>query len=66
MDRVAPAACRGDAQGTVAVYCRLADGPPGLRPGMTGYGRVCTGARPAGGILLDGARRWLRTECWWW
>jgi putative peptide zinc metalloprotease protein len=65
VDRVAPAAGRGDAQSTVAVYCRLDGGPPGLRPGMTGYGRVDTGPRPLGGILLDRAFRWLRPECWW-
>jgi multidrug resistance efflux pump len=66
VERVAPAAGRGDAQSTVAVYCRLNDCPPGLRPGMTGYGRVLTGPRPVGGILLDRALRWLRTEWWWW
>src|SRR5262249_26318904 len=45
VDRIAPAAGRGDVQSTVAVYCRLDDCPPGLRPGMTGYGRVYTGPR---------------------
>jgi hypothetical protein len=33
---------------------------------MTGYGRIYTGRRPVGAILLDQALRWLRTECWWW
>jgi multidrug efflux pump subunit AcrA (membrane-fusion protein) len=65
VDRIAPAAGHGDVQSTVAVYCRLDDSPPGLRPGMTGYGRVHTGPRPVGGVLLDRALRWLRTECWW-
>jgi multidrug efflux pump subunit AcrA (membrane-fusion protein) len=65
VNRVAPAAGRGDAQSTVAVYCRLDHCPPGLRPGMTGYGRVLTGPRPVGGILLDRGLRWLRTEWWW-
>jgi multidrug resistance efflux pump len=64
--RIAPAAGRGDVQSTFSVYCRLDDCPPGLRPGMTGYGRIDTGQRPLGGILLDRALRWLRTECWWW
>jgi multidrug efflux pump subunit AcrA (membrane-fusion protein) len=64
--RVAAAAVHGDAQGSVVVYCQLDDGPAGLRPGMTGYGRVHTGPRPLGAILLDRALRWLRTECWWW
>ena len=66
VDRVAPAAVRGEGQGTVAVYCRLDDCPPGLRPGTTGYGRIRTGPRPVGEILLDRAVRWLRTDCWWW
>jgi multidrug resistance efflux pump len=66
LDRVAPAAGRGDVQSTVAVCCRLDGCPEGLRPGMTGYGRVSTGPRPLGRLLLDRALRWLRTECWWW
>jgi len=66
VDRMAPAAGRGDVQTTVAIYCRLDDCPPGLRPGMTGYGRIYTGPRPVGRIALDRALRWLRTECWWW
>jgi hypothetical protein len=65
VERIAPAAERGEVQSTVAVYCRLEGGPPGLRPGMTGYGRVDTGQRPVAGIFLDRALRWLRTECWW-
>jgi hypothetical protein len=32
---------------------------------MTGYGRVYTGRRPLGEILLDRAMRFLRTEFWW-
>jgi hypothetical protein len=64
--RVAPAAVRGEAQGTVVVYCQLDECPAGLRPGMTGYGRVHTGPRTLGGLLLDRSLRWLRTECWWW
>jgi multidrug resistance efflux pump len=66
VDRIAPAAGRGEAQSTVAVYCRLGERRPELRPGMTGYGRVYVGRRPVGGILLDRAVRFLRTECWWW
>jgi len=66
VDRIAPAASHGDVQSTVAVYCRLDDVPQGLRPGMTGYGRIDTGPRPVGGLLLHRAFRWLRTECWWW
>jgi multidrug resistance efflux pump len=65
VDRIAPAAGRGEVQSTVTVYCRLDDYPPGLRPGMTGYGRVYTGRRPVGAILLDRAVRFLRTEFWW-
>src|SRR5207245_2048038 len=65
VDRIPPAAGRRDGESTVVVYCRLDDCPPGLRPGMTGYGRVRTGPRPLGGLVLDRAFRWLRPECWW-
>jgi multidrug efflux pump subunit AcrA (membrane-fusion protein) len=64
VDRVAPAAARGDGQGSVTVYCRL-DAPAGLLPDMTGHARVSTGRRPVGGILLDRALRLVRTEFWW-
>jgi multidrug resistance efflux pump len=66
VDRVSPTAARGDVQSAVTVYCRLDDCPSGLRPGMTGYARVYTGPRSLGGIVLDRAVRWLRTECWLW
>jgi multidrug efflux pump subunit AcrA (membrane-fusion protein) len=67
VDRIAPAAVRGDAQSTVIVYCRLPLPPDGaaLRPGMTGYARVYTGRRPVAGFLLDRALRFFRTEFWW-
>jgi multidrug efflux pump subunit AcrA (membrane-fusion protein) len=64
VDRVAPAAARGDGQGSVTVYCRL-DAPAGLLPDMTGHARVYTGRRPVGAILLDRALRLVRTEFWW-
>jgi multidrug resistance efflux pump len=66
VDRVAPAANRGDVESTVTVYCRFDEGSSGLLPGMTGYARVYTGPRPIGAILVDRALRWLRTEFWWW
>lgn len=65
VDRIAPTAGRGEVQSTVTIYCRLTDCPSELRPGMTGYGRVYTGRRPLGAILLDRAMRFLRTEFWW-
>ena len=64
--RVAPTANRGDGQSTVTVYARLDEASSELKPAMTGYARVSTGARPIGTILSDRALRWLRTEFWWW
>jgi multidrug efflux pump subunit AcrA (membrane-fusion protein) len=65
VERVAPAADKGEAQSSVTVYCRLESAPAGLRPAMTGYARVYTGRRPVGAILLDRVLRFLRTEFWW-
>jgi putative peptide zinc metalloprotease protein len=65
VDRVAPAAGRGDVQSSVTVYCRLDHAPPSLRPGMTGYGRVYTGPRSVGAVLVDRVLRFVRTEFWW-
>ncbi|MBI3839281.1 MAG: HlyD family efflux transporter periplasmic adaptor subunit [Planctomycetia bacterium] len=65
VDRIAPAAGRGEIQGNVTVYCRLDDASADLRPEMTGYARVYTGRRPIGGIMLDRALRFFRTEFWW-
>jgi multidrug efflux pump subunit AcrA (membrane-fusion protein) len=77
VDRVAPAATRpdpgtaaaapprGEAPGTVTVYCRLDGGVPGLRPGMTGHARVSCGPRPAGEVLRERVLRVVRTEFWW-
>jgi multidrug resistance efflux pump len=63
--RLAPAAGRGEVQSSVLVHCRLEQTPADLRPDMTGFARVYVGRRPIGGILLDRALRWLRTEFWW-
>jgi multidrug resistance efflux pump len=81
VDRIAPAAARpeaagsgtttvtvagkGEVQSNVIVYCRLDGVTTELRPGMTGYARVYTGQRSVGGILVDRALRYLRTEFWW-
>ena len=65
VDRVAPAAARGDVQSTVLVYCRPEASAPELRPGMTGHARVFTGRRSLGGFLFDRALRFVRTEFWW-
>ena len=65
VDRIAPAAARGDVQSTVTVYCRLENAAGDLRSGMTGHARVETGPRPVGAILLHRALRFLRTEFWW-
>jgi hypothetical protein len=37
VDRIAPAAGRGDVQSTLTVYCRLEAGEAALRSGMTGH-----------------------------
>jgi putative peptide zinc metalloprotease protein len=65
VERIAPAAGRGDVQSTVTVTCRLEPAPPELRSEMTGYARIYTGRRAIGEVLLDRALRFLRTEFWW-
>jgi putative peptide zinc metalloprotease protein len=65
VERVAPAAGRGEVQSTVTLSCRLAVADGTLRPGMTGHARVFTGRRSLGGVLLDRGLRFLRTEFWW-
>ena len=64
VDRVAPVAGRGDAQGSLTIYCRM-EARIDLRPGMTGHAKVYTGRRSVGGIILDQTRRTLRAEFWW-
>lgn len=50
----------------VTVYCRvIGDVPAGLRPGMTGDGRIACGSRSTGAILLSRFMRLIRTEFWW-
>jgi putative peptide zinc metalloprotease protein len=65
VDRVAPAAGRGEVQSSVTAYCRLGAVPDGLRSDMTGHARVGTGRRPTGALLLDRVLRYVRTEFWW-
>jgi multidrug resistance efflux pump len=65
VDRLAPAAGRGEVQSNVIVYCRLDAVGAGLKPEMTGHARIYTGRRPIGAILFDRAVRLLRTELWW-
>jgi len=60
---VAPA--RGEAAGTITVYCQLDTGGPDLRPGVTGYARVSCGSRTVGDLAWDRVRRMVRTEFWW-
>jgi multidrug efflux pump subunit AcrA (membrane-fusion protein) len=66
VDRVAPTAGHGDAEGTVTVYCQFEEASSGLLPGMTGYAHISTGLRSIGTILADRALRCFRTEFWWW
>jgi putative peptide zinc metalloprotease protein len=66
VDRLAPAAGKGEVQSTITVYCRLGDNAADLRPGMTGHARIVIGRRAPGLILLDRALRYVRTEFWFW
>jgi len=65
VDRVAPAAAKGDLQATVTAYVRIDRPPPGIRPGMTGAARVFCGRSTVAGVLGGRALRYLRTEFWW-
>ena len=75
VERVAPRAvevqspltplARGEAPGTVTVYCQAEGTDVDLRPGMTGYARIGCGRRRVGEILANRVLRYLRTEFWW-
>jgi multidrug resistance efflux pump len=65
VERIAPAAGRGEVQSSVLVCCRLEMAPQELRPEMTGHARVFTGRRPIGVLLADRVLRFVRTEFWW-
>lgn len=65
VDRIAPAAGKGEVQSSVTIYCRLENHRANLRPGMSGHARIATGSRSTGMILVDRALRYLRTEFWW-
>jgi hypothetical protein len=65
VERIAPAAGRGDVQSSVIVYGRLDTSAGKLRPEMTGHSRIYTGKRRIGAILLDRVLRYVRTEFWW-
>jgi multidrug efflux pump subunit AcrA (membrane-fusion protein) len=65
VERIAPAAGRGDVQSTVTVTCRLDPAPPELRSEMTGYARIYTGRRSLGEVLGERVLRCVRTEFWW-
>ena len=65
VDRIAPAAGKGEVQSNVTVYCRLGEHAAELRPGMTGHARIATGRRSPGMIAVDRVLRYLRTEFWW-
>jgi multidrug efflux pump subunit AcrA (membrane-fusion protein) len=65
VERIAPAAEKEETQTNVIVYCRLADPPANLRPGMTGYARIYTGRRSLAEVLLHRVQRYVRTEFWW-
>lgn len=62
---ISPSIREEDDKKTVLVECLLKNGDGKLRPGMTGYGRVYTGSRVIGEILLYRVLRYVRTEFWW-
>jgi putative peptide zinc metalloprotease protein len=64
VDRIAPAANKGEGQNNVTVYCRLEKSAAPL-PGMTGNARIYGESRSVGGFLIDRSMRYLRTEFWW-
>ncbi len=65
VDRIAPAAGKGDVQSSIIVCCRIDNPGTDLRPGLSGHARIATGSRSPGLILVDRALRYLRTEFWW-
>ena len=68
VDRIAPRGSKAEkdeVQATFVVYCGLADGGAGLRPGMTGHARIACGRKRIGELLLNAMLRVIRTEFWW-
>jgi RND family efflux transporter MFP subunit len=63
--RVAPAVAKGTVQGSITVYCRISQPPPGLRSGMTGTARIDCGRSTVARVLGGRCLRYLRTEFWW-
>jgi putative peptide zinc metalloprotease protein len=63
--QVAPSAAPGDVRSSVTVYCALPQLPEELRPGMSGYARICCGKQPMGLVLGDRLMRSIRTDFWW-
>jgi len=56
---------KGTVQGSVTVYCRIDQPPPGLRGGMTGTARIDCGGSTVGRVLAGRCLRYVRTEFWW-
>jgi putative peptide zinc metalloprotease protein len=63
--QIAASAAPGDVRSSVTVYCALAKLPEELRPGMSGYARICCGKQPMGLVLGDRVMRSVRTDFWW-
>lgn len=64
VDRIAPAAGKGEGQSSVTICCRMSN-VSDLRPGMTGHAKIYTGERSIGSFAINRAMRYLRTEFWW-
>lgn len=65
VDRIAPVAEPGERQSTTTVYCQFERPAAELRPGISGYARICVGRSSVGSFLVDRVMRFVRTEFWW-
>jgi multidrug resistance efflux pump len=65
VERIAPSATAADINSTITIYCSLTDMPGELRPGLSGYARICCGKRPVAMVVGERVMRSLRTEYWW-
>jgi HlyD family secretion protein len=65
VERIAPSATTAEINSTVTIYCNLNETPSELRPGLSGYARICCGKRPIAMVVGERIMRSLRTEYWW-
>jgi multidrug efflux pump subunit AcrA (membrane-fusion protein) len=65
VQKISPSAAPGDVRSSLTVYCSLSELGEQLRPGMSGYARICCGKQPMGLVLGDRLMRSIRTDFWW-